>query len=233
MSCGELSGPGFQLRRMSSGAGFCGTRHTQETPDGGHYRYGVRSYLHQFYEDCTASIWEYDDDFQIQRSPSRWSSAFWKVGLISGTVFMLIGLTILAVGFLVPSKIEAFGEEDFIVVDNHAVQFNSALDICKLVGAILFCIGGTAMAACLLMSTFAKSYSKEEKYLQQRFKERIADKKAHALPVTKSPAPGESKVPVTLSKVQNIQPSSETWPFLWFRVIVVFFERLAPLVISQ
>lgn len=123
---------------------------------------------------------------------------------------MLIGLTILAVGFLVPSKIEAFGEEDFIVVDNHAVQFNSALDICKLVGAILFCIGGTAMAACLLMSTFAKSYSKEEKYLQQRFKERIADKKAHALPVTKSPAPGESKVPVTLSKVQNIQPSSET-----------------------
>lgn len=33
----------------------------------------------QFYEECTASIWERDEDFQIQRSPSRWSSLLWKV----------------------------------------------------------------------------------------------------------------------------------------------------------
>ncbi|XP_069469673.1 neurensin-1 [Ambystoma mexicanum] len=195
---------------MSSGAEFGGSKPAQSTPDGAYHRYGVRSYLHQFYEDCTASIWEYDDDFHIQRSPSRWSSVFWKVGLIFGVVFLLVGLTVLSVGFLVPSKIEAFGEEDFVVVDSHAIQFNSALDICKLTGAILFCIGGTAIAACLLMSAFAKSYSKEEQYLQQRFKERIADMKAHAQPVTKAPAPGESKIPVTLSKVQNVQPSSET-----------------------
>lgn len=32
----------------------------------------------QFYE-CTTSIWERDEDFQIQRSPSRWSSLLWKV----------------------------------------------------------------------------------------------------------------------------------------------------------
>lgn len=126
---------------------------------------------------------------------------------------MLIGLMVLVVGFLVPPKIEALGKDDFVVVDTRAIQFNGSLDICKLSGAILFCIGGTAMAACLLMAAFAKSYSKEEKYLQQRFKERIADIKAHANPVTKAPAPGESKIPVTLSKVQNVQPSSQTWPF--------------------
>ncbi|XP_007437035.1 neurensin-1 [Python bivittatus] len=182
----------------------------QGTTEGGYQRYGVRSYLHQFYEDCTASIWEYDDDFQIQRSPNKWSSAFWKVGLISGTMFMLTGIIVLVVGFLVPPKIEALGVEDFVVVDTHAVQFNRALDVCKLAGAILFCIGGTTMAACLLMSAFAKSYSKEEKYLQQKFKERIADIKVQTHPVTKAPAPGESKIPVTLSKVQNIQPLSET-----------------------
>ncbi|XP_063155039.1 neurensin-1 [Candoia aspera] len=182
----------------------------QGTTEGGYQRYGVRSYLHQFYEDCTASIWEYDDDFQIQRSPNKWSSAFWKVGLISGTMFMLTGIIVLLVGFLVPPRIEALGEEDFVVVDTHAVQFNRALDVCKLAGAILFCIGGTTMAACLLMSAFAKSYSKEEKYLQQKFKERIADIKVQTHPVTKTPAPGESKIPVTLSKVQNIQPLSET-----------------------
>ncbi|XP_019399721.1 PREDICTED: neurensin-1 isoform X2 [Crocodylus porosus] len=195
---------------MSSYADICGSKQAQGSAEGGYHRYGVRSYLHQFYEDCTASIWEDEDDFQIQRSPSRWSSAFWKVGLISGTVLMLIGLTVLMVGFLVPPKIEALGAEDFVVVDTHAIQFNGSLDICKLAGAILFCIGGTTMAACLLMSAFAKNYSKEEKYLQQRFKERIADRKAHAHPVTKAPMPGDSKIPVTLSKVQNIQPLSET-----------------------
>ncbi|XP_065256252.1 neurensin-1 [Emys orbicularis] len=195
---------------MSSYADICSSKQAQSGTEGSYQRYGVRSYLHQFYEDCTASIWEHEEDFQIQRSPSRWSSAFWKVGLISGVVFMLIGLTVLVVGFLVPPKIEALEEDDFVVVDNHAIQFNGALDICKLAGAILFCIGGTTMAACLLMSAFAKSYSKEEKYLQQRFKERIADIKAHAHPVTKAPAPGESKIPVTLSEVQNVQPLSET-----------------------
>lgn len=59
--------------------------------------------------------------------------------------------------------------------DSHAVSFNRALDVCKLTGAVLFCVGGTSMAVGLLLSAFAKSYSKEELYLQQKFKERLAD----------------------------------------------------------
>ena len=114
-------------------------------------------------------------------------------------------------GFLVPPKIEAFGEANFVVVDTHAVQFNGALDMCKLAGAVLFCIGGTSMAGCLLMSVSAKSYSKEEKFLQQRFKERIADIKAHTQPITRAPGPGETKIPVTLSRVHNVQPLAATW----------------------
>ncbi|XP_023383895.1 neurensin-1 [Pteropus alecto] len=200
----------FQPGRMNSCSNVCGSKQAQAAGEGGYQRYGVRSYLHQFYEDCTTSIWEYEDDFQIQRSPNRWSSVFWKVGLISSTVFVILGLTVLAVGFLVPHKIEAFGEADFVVVDTHAVQFNGALDMCKLAGAVLFCIGGTSMAGCLLMSMFAKNYSKEEKFLQQKFKERIADIKAHTPPVTKAPGPGEMKIPVTLSRVQNVQPVSAT-----------------------
>ncbi|XP_001510341.1 neurensin-1 [Ornithorhynchus anatinus] len=195
---------------MSACANPCGSKPGPSGPEGGYPRYGVRSYLHQFYEDCTASIWEPEDDFQIRPSPNRWSSALWKVGLISGTVFMAMGLTVLAVGFLVPAKIEAFGEGDFVVVDPQAIQFNGALDACKLAGAILFCLGGSAMAAGLLTSAFAKNYSKEEKFLQQKFKERIADVKARGQPVTRAPGPGEAKIPVTLSKVQNVQPSSET-----------------------
>nr|XP_044988858.1 neurensin-1 [Jaculus jaculus] len=195
---------------MASCGHTCGSKQSQAAGEGGHQRYGVRSYLHQFYEDCTASIWEHGDDFQIQKSPNRWSSVFWKVGLISGTVFVVLGLTVLAVGFLVPPKIEAFGEADFVVVDKQAVRFNGALDLCKLAGAVLFCIGGTSMAGCLLMSVFAKSYSREERFLQLKFKERLADLKSHTQPVTRAPGPGETKIPVTLSRVHNVQPLSAT-----------------------
>lgn len=64
------------------------------------------------------------------------------------------------------------------VLNSHAVSFNRALDVCKLTGAVLFCVGGTSMAVGLLLSAFAKSYSKEELYLQQKFKERLADLQA-------------------------------------------------------
>lgn len=64
------------------------------------------------------------------------------------------------------------------VFNSHAVSFNRALDVCKLTGAVLFCVGGTSMAVGLLLSAFAKSYSKEELYLQQKFKERLADLQA-------------------------------------------------------
>lgn len=58
---------------------------------------------------------------------------------------------------------------------SHAVSFNRALDVCKLTGAVLFSVGGTSVAVGLLLSAFARSYSKEELYLQQKFKERLAD----------------------------------------------------------
>ncbi|XP_006635944.1 neurensin-1 [Lepisosteus oculatus] len=198
---------------MSSCSEICGSEHAEQAQSAAesHYqRYGVRSYLHQFYEDCTASIWERDEDFQIQRSPSRWSSVLWKVGLMSGTLVLIIGLIVIAVGYVTSPKMEAFGEDDLLFVDSHAMRFNHALDICKIAGAILFCIGGIMMVICLLMSAFAKSYSKEERYLQQKFKERIAELQATVHPITKAPTPGESKIPVTLSKVQNVQPTSET-----------------------
>ena len=53
------------------------------------------------------------------------------------------------------------------------MSFNRALDVCKLTGAVLFCVGGTSMAVGFLLSAFAKSYSKEELYLQHKFKERL------------------------------------------------------------
>ncbi|XP_061772170.1 neurensin-1 [Nerophis ophidion] len=193
---------------MASCSEICGSEYGEQAQVNGNYQqYGVRSYLHQFYEECTASIWERDEDFQIQRSPSRWSSLFWKVCLVFGTVILFAGLIVIMVGYATPARIEAFGEEDLLFVDSQAVSFNHALDVCKLTGAVLFCVGGTSMAVGLLLSAFAKSYSKEELYLQQKFKERLADLHSTVgTPIMRAPTPGEGKVPVTLSKVQNIQP---------------------------
>ncbi|KAF7664359.1 hypothetical protein LDENG_00179060 [Lucifuga dentata] len=193
---------------MTSCSEICGSEYAEQAQASMNYQqYGVRSYLHQFYEECTASIWEHDEDFQIQRSPRWWSSLLWKVCLAFGTLILFAGLIVVLVGYVTPVRIEAFGEDDLLFVDSHAVSFNRALDVCKLTGAVLFCVGGTSMAVGLLLSAFAKSYSKEELYLQQKFKERLAD--LHATvgnPITRAPTPGEGKVPVTLSKVQNIQP---------------------------
>lgn len=68
---------------MASCAEICGSeqseRHAQKPKESGCHRYGVRSYLHHFYEECTASVWERHEDFQAQRSPRWWSSGLWKV----------------------------------------------------------------------------------------------------------------------------------------------------------
>ncbi|XP_034467628.1 neurensin-1 [Hippoglossus hippoglossus] len=195
---------------MTSCPEICGSEYGEQVQASGNcQQYGVRSYLHQFYEECTASIWERDEDFQIQRSPSRWSSLLWKVCLVFGSLILVSGFIIVLVGYTTPTRIEAFGEDDLLFVDSHAVSFNRALDVCKLTGAVLFCVGGTSMAVGLLLSAFAKSYSKEELYLQQKFKERLADLHATVgTPIMRAPTPGEGKVPVTLSKVQNIQPAN-------------------------
>ncbi|KAG7257261.1 hypothetical protein CRUP_030796 [Coryphaenoides rupestris] len=185
---------------MTSCPEICGSDYAEPAQAGVNcQQYGVRSYLHQFYEECTASIWERDEDFQIQRSPSRWSSLLLEVCLAFGTMILFAGLIVLLVGYATPARIEAFGADDLLFVDSHAVSFNRALDVCKLTGAVLFCVGRDLHGGGL-----PASYSKEELYLQHKFKERLA---AVGNPVTRPPTPGDGgKVPVTLSKVQNIQP---------------------------
>ena len=46
-------------------------------------QFGVRSYLHHFYEECSSSMWERDPEdrgfVQSQRSALWWNSAIWKV----------------------------------------------------------------------------------------------------------------------------------------------------------
>eukprot|EP00061_Rhincodon_typus_P016683 g45028.t1 len=77
---------------------------------------------------------------------SRCQTSQYSVGLSAGTILFLVGLATVTTGYLVPPKIEGIGEADFLVVDRRAIEYNEALEVSKLVGAILFSMGGTAIA---------------------------------------------------------------------------------------
>ncbi|NXJ57323.1 NRSN2 protein, partial [Spizaetus tyrannus] len=106
--------------------------------------YGVRSYLHLFYEDCTGASPDGDGDGS---SPHRaWAPLIWKVSLSTGTLFLLVGAAALAAVSLVPPKLEGIGEEEFMVLDVQAVRYNHALGTCRLVGTAL-CVAAGALGA--------------------------------------------------------------------------------------
>ncbi|XP_016371756.1 neurensin-1-like [Sinocyclocheilus rhinocerous] len=138
---------------MASCSEFCGSGHAVSS---GCHVFVVRSYLHHFYEECTASMREQQEDFQGQSSLLRWSSSFWKVTLAVGVVLLSLGLVVMTVGYSIPIRIEAFGEGKLLFVDRQAVRHNRSLHICVLVGTGLLALGG------VLMSNFSTAPTKQE-----------------------------------------------------------------------
>ncbi|KAF7686325.1 neurensin 1-like [Silurus meridionalis] len=175
------------------------------------YRFGVRSYLHYFYEECTASVWN-QEDVQNQRSYQWWSSGLCKISLAVGTVLLAVGLVMLAVGFAVPTRIEAFGEGELLFVDHHAMRYNKALNMCVQAGTGMLTLGGLMMTAGLLLSAFSKPTTspqppgKEKKGIIGRGGGADGRSPTNVLTKAPSPAAGDVAVPVALSKVENVQP---------------------------
>uniref|UniRef100_A0A4W5LQM5 Neurensin 1-like n=1 Tax=Hucho hucho TaxID=62062 RepID=A0A4W5LQM5_9TELE len=195
-------------------------------------QFGVRSYLHHFYEGCsTASGWERDPegvgDVQTLRSPLRWSSALWKVSLALGLLMATSGLVSLSVGYSGPTKIESFGEGDLLFIDTQAVNFNMGLHHCVAAGIGFTCLGTGLTVAGLLIWSFSRSRLKERLYRREREKKggvecgRKGGTEGGAqgggqgemgTAVMKAPGAGEGKVPATLSKVETVQPSGRESP---------------------
>ncbi|NXK21531.1 NRSN2 protein, partial [Arenaria interpres] len=111
--------------------------------------YGVRSYLHLFYEDCAGASSDGDSDGSSPHG--AWAPLIWKVSLSTGTLFLLVGAAALATGSLVPPKLEGIGEEELVVLDVQAVRYNHALGTCRLVGTAL-CAAAGALGAIGLLS---------------------------------------------------------------------------------
>lgn len=168
--------------------------------------FGVKSYLHDFYEAAykDPSIYEEEEDFRfLLRSNQRrrkCPQVLWKIFMWLGVNLLVFGILGILVGYLVPqksifSKVDEENSEGY--VDRSAMAFNTTLDVCKLIGLILFCIGGMTLALALLFPSFLTSYCDEDA-ADDNFKVRLDDAEAPLSPV-------EMTIPKT-SKVKSVQP---------------------------
>uniref|UniRef100_A0A3Q3XGL4 Uncharacterized protein n=1 Tax=Mola mola TaxID=94237 RepID=A0A3Q3XGL4_MOLML len=127
--------------------------------------FGVRSYLHHFYEECSSSMWERDLEdqgfVQSQRSTMWWNSAVWKVSLAVGILILTAGIASLSVGYSTPHKIESFGEEDLFFVDTQAISFNRGLHISTAAGIGLSFLGSALTAIGVVVWILPRTNSKE------------------------------------------------------------------------
>uniref|UniRef100_A0A673A9P9 Neurensin 1-like n=1 Tax=Sphaeramia orbicularis TaxID=375764 RepID=A0A673A9P9_9TELE len=181
-------------------------------------QFGVRSYLHHFYEECSSSMWDRDPEdrgfVQSQRSTLLWNSAVWKVSLALGLLILTAGVASLSVGYSTPHRIESFGEGDLFFVDTQAINFNRGLHLSTAAGIGLSCLGSALAAMGIVVWILPRSRLKERLFHKPGEGERRGEaSKWRGFSevgdvVTKPPGLEEEKIPVTLSKVENVQPTS-------------------------
>lgn len=131
--------------------------------------FGVRSYVHTFYEamamdnphmyEETGNHFEYITPIRKRRK----QILCWRALFCSGMLVLTMGLTAILVGFLVPKRKEVVDVQEDIEIINRADQaFNQDLDICKIVGIVLFCTGGIMVTIVLLALLLMKKHRMED-----------------------------------------------------------------------
>ncbi|XP_059569125.1 neurensin-2 [Alligator mississippiensis] len=173
--------------------------------------YGVRSYLHLFYEDCTGASPDNDADvLPASRARPAWPSIVWKVSLSAGALLLLLGVAALATGYLVPPKLEGIGEEEFLVLDLQAMEYNQVLGTCRLAGIMLCTTAGVLAAAgllaCVLGRVLQGGWRREEEEEEQQLSPILRDSPPKQ-PVALLASPAS---PFGASWVHGIQPRRET-----------------------
>ena len=171
--------------------------------------FGVKSYLHHFYETHSykdPDMYEEEEAYRYllhshPRRHRRCTSIWWKVFVWIGANFLVFGVIGVLVGYLVPQRpifVEDIGD-NIKVMDKQAVPYNFNLDVCKLVGLILFCIGGLTLTVALLFPSFLYHYCGDDERKDGAF--RVAAEKYPNPPLS----PLDQKVPA-FSTVTNVQP---------------------------
>uniref|UniRef100_A0A8C9EQP2 Neurensin 2 n=1 Tax=Pavo cristatus TaxID=9049 RepID=A0A8C9EQP2_PAVCR len=159
--------------------------------------YGVRSYLHLFYEDCTGAGPDGDTDESTPSHPHGvWPSIIWKVTLSTGTLFLLAGVAALTTGWLVPPRLEGIEEEELVVLDVQAMRYNHVLGVCRLLGTALCITAAVLGAVGLLCCVLGRAWGGPQEEEQQ------------LSPILQSSPQGPA-VPFGASQLHGVQPRQE------------------------
>nr|XP_056700900.1 LOW QUALITY PROTEIN: neurensin-2-like [Euleptes europaea] len=132
-----------------------------------------------------------------------------KATLSAGTL-LLIGAAALATGFLLPRKLEGIGAEEFIVLDQQAVEYNHALGICQAVGMVLCALARALLVTGALSSALARVNRGRKRGEEEEAEEEPGSPLLRENPPGKG-SPVGSAIPLLFraSWVQNIQPKTE------------------------
>ncbi|XP_076016057.1 neurensin 1-like [Genypterus blacodes] len=180
-------------------------------------RFGVRSYLHHFYEECSSSVWERGQEEQgfVQSRRARWSSAVWKMSLALGFIILTAGVVSLSVAYSTPHKIESFGEGDLFFVDARAISFNRGLHLSTSAGIWLACLGSALVLIGVVFLVLPRANLKGRLFHGRGEGERMGKWRTKwrgvrdpGEVIIEPPGADEGKPPITLSKVETVQPAS-------------------------
>lgn len=142
-----------------------------------------------------------------------------QVSLALGFLVLTAGVVSLSVRYSTPHKIESFGEGDLFFVDTQAIRFNRGLYLSFAAGVGLSCLGSALLVMGVVVWVFPRTGLKERLFHRLRKAERSDElgskdvsKGQRGLQdvgdVITKPPDTNRKIPFTLSKVNNVQPSS-------------------------
>ncbi|XP_033097987.1 neurensin-1-like [Anneissia japonica] len=129
-----------------------------DSPHGSEF--GVRSYLHNFYENPkgyqSCSGYRRFGRESLRRKRCRCGIWWWKACAWVGFNLLILSVIISLIGYLVNPRKEIQDVQNNIdIVDEDAIQFNERLNTAKLVGLVLLCVGGVLLAVSLLIPSFS------------------------------------------------------------------------------
>ncbi|XP_071538903.1 neurensin-1-like [Panulirus ornatus] len=164
--------------------------------------FGVKNYLHHFYEKPDVSDPALYEDltpgeqvFLVKQGDSGCSSSVFRLSLVLGGLLLLLGVVAFVVAACAARRTVVVGQDGGVfVLDRAASAHNAQVDALLLVGLVAVTLGSTVVAAALISRTFCSK--PEELPYHYRAGQFITEP-----PVT----PVDKKVPVT-ERVTQVQP---------------------------
>jgi hypothetical protein len=166
-----------------------------------------------------------EDDFEYAVDPTKSHGflkschGFWfRAGVWGGINLILVGVITLLVGYLTPQREMIVGHHNNLeIVDRTAIAFNRRLEVCRLAGLAVFCIGGVVLLFTLLLSTFLHIGShknnngccNENTYFGYVKTSLVEPFNAGQNQGSNIPAAAGIKIPIT-EQIKSVQPT--LWP---------------------